>query len=171
MFISVGIFFNHESFLRPKSFLSKKITHNLVKFYYKNQSFKIGNMNAKRDWSDAEDIVKGAYLSMQKAKSDNYIFASGKLHTVRDFIKTACNIIGIKTYFKGKGLNEKCYCAKTKKLIAECDIKHYRLKENKYNIGNSMKAKKILGWNTKITFKSMIKNMIKYDILNLKKKK
>jgi GDPmannose 4,6-dehydratase len=163
--ICTGIFFNHESYLRSKTFVSRKITYNLVRFYFNNnKSFKIGNMNAKIDWTAAEDIVNGIFLSMQLSNSDNYIFASGKYYSVRDFIKVASKLLGINVYFKNSGVNEKCFCNKKNKLITQSDIKYYRHDYGGINLGNSNKAKRILGWRPKISFRSMIKNMLDYEI-------
>jgi GDPmannose 4,6-dehydratase len=169
LYISTGIFFNHESYLRPTTFISRKITYNLAKFYFNNRkSFKIGNMNAKKDWTAAEDIVNGIFLSMQLANSYNYIFSSGKHHSVKDFIKVASRHLGIDVYFKNSGVNEKCFCSKTNKLITQSDIKYYRFNNTGVNIGNSTKAKKILHWEPKISFAKMIINMLDYDIKKMK---
>jgi GDPmannose 4,6-dehydratase len=170
LYICTGIFFNHESYLRSVSFISRKITHNLAKFYFDNsKSFKIGNMNAKIDWTAAEDVVNGIFLSMQLANSDNYIFSSGNYHSVKDFMKVASKQLGINLYFKNSGVNEKCFCYKTNKLIAQADIKYYRFNDAGVNIGNSTKAKKILHWQPKVTFAKMIKNMLNYDMKKIKK--
>lgn len=171
MFISTGIFFNHESSLRSMNFVSKKIVFNFVKYLSTKTPFQIGNMNSKRDWSAAEDVVEGIYLSTNHKHSDNYVFASGKTHSIKDFILQVAKKINLEVYFKGKGINTKCLCKKTNKLIIETSSKYFRNDDLKCHIGNISKAKKILKWRPKKSFKKMVYDMVTFEIKNSNKNK
>jgi GDPmannose 4,6-dehydratase len=165
MFISVGILFNHESNLRAKYFISRKITYHLARIQStKGEPFSIGNLDSMRDWSAAKDIVDGIFLSLQAKESDNYIFASGKCHSVRELLKLAAKKAGFSPVFEGSGLEEKCFCSKNNILIAYTHFKHYRVLETRPHAGNSDKARKALNWTPNISFEDLITSMVQYDI-------
>jgi GDPmannose 4,6-dehydratase len=165
MYISVGILFNHESNLRSKYFISRKITYHLARIQAtKGGPFSIGNLDSMRDWSAAKDIVNGIFLSLQAAESDNYIFASGECRSVRELLKLAAQQAGFSPVFEGSGLEEKCFCSKNNLLIAYTHFKHYRVLETRPHAGNSDKAKKALNWIPNTSFEDLIASMVDYDI-------
>ena len=145
-----GILYNHESPRRNESFVSRKITKNLSLIIKgKVKKISLGNINSKRDWGHAKDYVYAMWKMMQLKKPQDFVIGSGKIHTVKDFIKLA---------FKQVNLNYKKYIKVDRKLFRPND--KVILKAN-YN-----KAKKILKWRPTITFKSLVKEMVEYDLKN-----
>ena len=145
-----GILYNHESPRRNENFVSRKITKNLSLILKgKIKKISLGNINSKRDWGHAKDYVYAMWKMMQLKKPQDFVIGSGKIHTVKDFIKLA---------FKQVNLNYKKYIKVDRKLFRPND--KVILKAN-YN-----KAKKILKWRPTITFKSLVKEMVEYDLKN-----
>jgi len=165
MFASTGILFNHEGPSRGETFVSRKITMGIAKILAKQQKFiYLGNLDAYRDWGDARDYVIAMWKILQHKKSDDFVIATNKSYSVREFVKVAFSIVGIKIKWKGKGLKEVGYDPKTKKIYIKIDKKYFRPLEVDYLKGNYNKAKKILKWKPQIKFQEMIKDMIEKDI-------
>jgi GDPmannose 4,6-dehydratase len=158
-----GILYNHESIMRPPNFVSKKIVNAVDKIIKGQQEFlTVGNIDVYRDWSHAEDIVYGMYLSLQAAIATDYIFASGEKHTVREFIEKAFLQKGIKIIWQGKGLDEVGIDDLSKKVLVKIDPIYFRESEKTRKndfCGNYLKALTILGWNKKYSFTDVIKKM------------
>ena len=160
-----GILFNHESPLRGKEFVTKKIISDLAKV--KNgslTSLKLGNIYSKRDWGYAKDYVEVMWKMLQQKKPEDFVISSGKTHTVKSFINKSAKHFGYNLIWKGKGLNEKAYDKKSNKLIVSIDKKFFRPTEVDYLYGDSTKAKQILKWFPKTNLDQLIKIMCDYEI-------
>ena len=170
-FFCSGILFNHESFLRGIEFVTKKIVNGIVNIYYNNgPTLKLGNLDSYRDWGHAEDYVKAMYLIMNAKSPDDYVVASGKTYSIRDFIKQVCKLMDIKIKFQGKGVNEVCIDEKNKKKIITVDKKYFRINELYRLKGNPKKIKENLKWNPKFDFNSLVEDMVKREIDNINSK-
>ena len=164
-----GILFNHESEKRGGTFVTKKITRAVADYYLgKNNILSLGNLDARRDWGSAKDYVKSMWMMLQKKKPGDYVIASGKSRSVREFVKEAFNCIGVKIIWKGKYLNEIGIDAKTKKKIIKIDKYYFRPTEVHELKGDASKARRELGWKPEISFKKLVKDMVEYDIKNSK---
>lgn len=154
MFICNGILFNHESPERGENFVSRKISLGVasIKLGFKKKLI-LGNLNAKRDWGYAEDYVKGMYAMMQHKQPDDFVLATGKTYSVKDFCKLA---------FQEVNLDWKKY--------VEVDKKFFRPSEVDYLIGDPSKAKKILKWEHKLKFSDLVKLMVHSDLKKLQNK-
>lgn len=163
IFACNGILFNHESPVRGETFVTKKIISGLVEIY-KNKKSKIylGNLYSKRDWGHAEDYVEAMWLIMQNNKPDDFVIATGKQYTIKQFINNVAKQLNMKIFWKGKGLNEKCYY--NDHVIIEVSQRYFRPKEVDSLKGDFMKAKKILNWKPKYDLKSLIHNMIEEEL-------
>ena len=165
-----GILFNHESPLRGETFVTRKITIGLSKIKLGLQTNLIlGNLNAKRDWGHAADYAEAMWKMMQLKKPDDFVIATGKQYSVREFVNIAAKNLGINIKWVGKGINEKGVDKKTGKIIVKVGKKYFRPTEVDSLLGNPNKAKKILKWKPKITFNQMVKEMIENDYNEQKK--
>ena len=172
IFASSGILFNHESPRRGETFVTRKITMFLAKRTLGfNETLKLGNIHAKRDWGHAKDYVEMQWKIMQQKKPDDYVISTDKTYSVKQFVNTACKILNIKNKWIGKGLNEKCFEIKNnkKKLMIKIDKKYLRPLDINYLRGDSSKAKKLLKFKPKYNFYSLVKEMLEEDIKNQKK--
>jgi len=176
MYTCNGILFNHESARRGETFVTRKITLAAAKIANGLQDILyIGNLDAKRDWGHAKDYVYGMWLMMQQTSPDDYVLATGKTTTVREFITKTFLFLGIEIEFKGSGDNEygvvsdckKNYKIEIGKKIVEVDPKYYRPAEVDLLVGDSQKAYKKLGWKHKITLDKLIEEMIENDLNNI----
>ena len=153
LFSCSGILFNHESIRRGENFVTRKITKSLALILRKKiNKIKLGNLNSKRDWGHAKDYVLAMWKMLQLNKPRDFVIGTGKIHTVRDFLKIA---------FKHVNLDYRKYVITDKKLIRKND--KFILKAN-YNL-----AKKILKWSPKINFKEIVHEMVDFDCKNLEK--
>ena len=170
MFVCNGILFNHESPLRGETFVTRKISIGLsrIKLGLQKKLY-LGNLNSKRDWGHAEDYVVAMWKMLQQKKPDDFVIATGKQYSVKDFINTAAKELDIKIKWTGKGSNEKGIDSKTNKVIIEIDKKYFRPTEVDALKGNYNKAKKILKWSPKINFKELVKEMVTSDLKEQKK--
>lgn len=164
-----GWLFNHEGSRRGLDFVTRKISHsiaNLRKAIDSNSGLlpvlKLGNIEAKRDWSDAEDFMEGVWLMMNQGSPKNYILASGEMHTVREFLNLCLEYAGIDFISRGEGINEQ-YFTPEGKLIFEVDPKFYRPAEVHKLCGDPTMAESHLGWKRKTDFKKLVEKMYKND--------
>lgn len=165
IFACNGILFNHESPRRGEDFVTRKITTAIAKIMAgKQEKISLGNLNAKRDWGFAGDYVEGMWKILQNDKADDFVLATGETHTVREFVETAFNEVGIKIEWRGVGVDEKGYCSKTGKLLVDVNPKFFRPAEVDLLLGNPAKAEKILGWKRKISFENLVKMMVESDM-------
>ena len=166
---SNGILFNHESPRRGETFVSRKITMAAAAIKKEKQKvLKLGNLDAKRDWGHAKDYVVLMWKILQNKKPGDYIAATGKTHSVRDFAEIAFKNVGIDLIWKGKGIKEKGICKSSKRTIIEIDKKYFRPSEVDILIGDFSKAKKELKWSPTISFDSLVKEMVEHDLKRLK---
>lgn len=167
MFACNGILFNHESPRRGTDFVTRKITTSIAKIMNGTQEkISLGNLNAKRDWGFAGDYVEGMWLMLQQDKPDDFVLATGETHTVREFVEAAFSEVDTKIEWRGTGVDEKGYCAKTGKLLVDVNTKYFRPAEVDLLLGDPSKAEKILGWKRKISFKELVKIMVESDLKN-----
>ena len=164
MFASTGILFNHEGLLEA-TFVSRKITIGIAN--YLNNRIKhiyLGNLDSYRDWGDARDYVEAMWKILQQKKPDDFVIATGKSYSVRKFVEVAFSFVGIKIIWRGKGFKEIGVDKKTNKTIIKIDKKYFRPQEVDHLKGDYSKAKKILKWSPKISFKKMVKDMVESDL-------
>ncbi|MFM7728779.1 MAG: GDP-mannose 4,6-dehydratase [Flavobacteriales bacterium] len=165
MFACNGILFNHESPLRGETFVTRKITRAAAKMSLGLQEkLYLGNVNAQRDWGHARDYVEGMWMMMQQDEPDDYVLATGETHSVKHFCNLAFAHIGINLEWKGEGVEEKAFDAKTGKALIEIDPKYFRPTEVDLLIGNPAKAYAKLGWKHKHTLEQLVTDMVKADV-------
>ncbi len=165
IFASNGILFNHESSRRGETFVTKKIVSALFKIKNnKQKKLFLGNIYAKRDWGHAKDYCEAMWKILQYKKPDDFVIATGKQYSIKEFIEIVSSQLGMKIVWKGKGINEKGYW-KNKKII-ECDRKYFRPLDVENLIGDASKAKRLLKWKPKIDIKNLVKEMINSEIKN-----
>ncbi|MDB3888769.1 GDP-mannose 4,6-dehydratase [Candidatus Pelagibacter sp.] len=168
IFACNGILFNHESPVRGETFVTKKIVSALCKIKFgKQKKLYLGNLDAKRDWGHAKDYVVAMWKILQKNKPSDYVIATGKQYTVRQFINLTLNYLDIKFNWKGKGINSKCFDANGKCFI-ECDKEYYRPLEVDTLLGDAKKARKELNWKPKNDIKFLIKDMVDSELKKFK---
>ena len=160
-----GILFNHESPVRGETFVTQKIIKGLVNIKKGTQKkLYLGNIYAKRDWGHAQDYVYAMWLMLQQKKPNDYVIATGKQYTVKDFINITSKKLLLPIVWKGSGINEKAYLGK--QPIIEIDPKYFRPSEVDSLRGNAVKAKKDLKWRSKISLSFLIDDMIKKENVN-----
>jgi GDPmannose 4,6-dehydratase len=165
IFACSGILFNHESPLRGTEFITRKVSLAVARIKYgKQDKLVVGNLDAKRDWGYAPEYVYGMYLMLQNDKPEDFVLATGEAHSVREFIEEAFRVAGFEIYWEGKGLEEKGRDAKTGKVLVEVSPEFYRPAEVDVLVGDYSKAKKILGWEPKTTFKELVRIMVEEDL-------
>ena len=165
MFACNGILFNHESPRRGVDFVTRKITIAVAKIMAgKQDKLSLGNMDAKRDWGFAKDYVEGQWLILQQEKPDDFVLATGETHTVREFVEAAFEEVGVNIVWKGAGVEEKGYCAKTGKLLVDVNPKYFRPAEVDLLLGDPSKAQHLLGWQRKVSFRELVKIMVEADL-------
>ena len=163
-----GILFNHESPRRGENFVTRKITMAMARIKLGMQKkLYLGNLDAKRDWGHAKDYVKMQWLMLQQDEPEEYVIATGEQYSVREFVNLSANELGINLLWKGSGVNEKGY-DQDGNVIVEVDPRYFRPTEVETLLGDSSKAKTKLGWTPEISFKEMVSEMVKYDLLKAK---
>ncbi len=171
IFASNGILFNHESPRRGETFVTRKITLAAARIKCGLQKkLYLGNLNAKRDWGHAKDYVECMWLILQNDKPDDFVIATGEMHTVREFCDLAFKEVGIELKWEGEGINEKGIDIDSGRVLIEVDPKYFRPTEVDQLLGNPNKAVKELGWNpTQTPFEILIKEMVQEDLKLVKK--
>jgi GDPmannose 4,6-dehydratase len=162
---SNGILFNHESPLRGETFVTRKITQAVAAIQAGRQSkLYLGNLDAQRDWGHARDYIEGMWLMLQQPTPGDYILSTGETRTVRSFVERAFQEVGRIIKWAGAGQNEKGLDTNSGEILIEVDPKYYRPNEVDILQGDSSKARIQLGWNPKITFDELVREMVEYDI-------
>ena len=165
LFASNGILFNHESPRRGPTFVTKKIVQGLVRIKNGIQNkLTLGNLYAVRDWGHAKDYAYSMWKILQYKKPDDWVIATNKENTVKNFVNITAKKIGLNISWKGKGLNEKAIDKDTGKVIVNIDKKHFRPSEVDYLKGNYSKARKYLKWKPSISTNQLIDDMINYEM-------
>ena len=165
IFGSSGILFNHESPLRGREFVTRKITDNIAKIKLGKQNvLELGNLDAKRDWGYAKDYVEGMWRMLQADKPDTFVLATNRTETVRDFVTMACNAADISIVWEGKNEQERGIDSATGKTIVAINPKFYRPAEVELLIGNPEKAKRELGWEPTTPLEELCRMMVEADL-------
>lgn len=160
---SSGILFNHESPRRGETFVTRKITRGLSRISTGEQDILyLGNLNAKRDWGHAKDFVEAMWLMLQQDEPDDYVIATGKQYSVKEFIEAAAPYFGMRIEWMGEGLEEVGFDWNTKKPVIKVDPKYFRPAEVETLLGDPTKAKEKLGWEPKISFEQLVEDMCIY---------
>ena len=163
IFACNGILFNHESPARGETFVTRKITRALARIKLGLQKkLYLGNLNSMRDWGHAKDFVEAQWLMLQQKKPDDFVIATGKQYSVREFVSKAAEELDIKIKWKGKGKNE--VGIHNGKIIVKVDPRYFRPAEVGTLLGNFKKAKSKLGWKPKITFNKLVSEMVREDL-------
>jgi GDPmannose 4,6-dehydratase len=171
IFACNGILFNHESPVRGETFVTRKIVMGLCKIYLKLQEkLYLGNLDAKRDWGHAKDYVEGMWKILQQKKPEDYVLATGKQYSVKQFASLVLRELEIKFKWVGKYNKQKCIDHRGKTII-ECDQSYYRPLEVDTLLGNAKKARNKLKWKPKTSLSDLVKEMVKIELKNLNVKK
>jgi GDPmannose 4,6-dehydratase len=166
MFNCSGILFNHESPRRGLEFVTRKITNGVARIARGSEDkLVLGNLSAKRDWGYAGDYVNAMWLMLQQDQPDDYLIATGEVHTVREFVDNAFKAAGIDDVeWVGEGLEERGVNKKTGEIVIGVSEEFYRPAEVDFLVGNSEKARKVLGWAPTVNFEKLVEIMVKNDL-------
>lgn len=165
IFACNGILFNHESPLRGEDFVTRKISKTVAKVYKgENEILYLGNLEARRDWGYAKDYVQAMWLMLQKDTPDDYVIATGKTHSVRNFVELAYKEIGIYIVWRGTGVNEEGFDKNTGALLVKVDSLYFRPIDIDETVGDAKKAKEVLHWEPSTSFQELVKIMVQEDI-------
>ena len=171
MFCCSGILFNHESERRGETFVTRKITLAAARIAQgKQDKLYLGNLSSLRDWGYAKDYVECMWLILQHETPEDFVIATGEMHTVREFCTLAFQNLGVELKWEGSGVDEKGIDAATGNVLVEVDPKYFRPCEVEQLLGDPTKAKTLLGWNpTKTTFPELVRIMVEHDMKFVKK--
>ncbi|MDH3520258.1 MAG: GDP-mannose 4,6-dehydratase [Myxococcales bacterium] len=165
MHASNGILFNHESPRRGENFVTRKITLGLARIKSGRQSkISMGNLDALRDWGYAADYVEAMWLVLQQDEPDDYVIATGEMHSVREFIERAARIAGFDLQWEGAGVGEIGRDARSGAVIVDVDPRYYRPAEVEQLMGDATKARKKLGWQPRVGFEELVELMMEADL-------
>ncbi|MES2962704.1 MAG: GDP-mannose 4,6-dehydratase [Bdellovibrionota bacterium] len=171
IFACNGILFNHESPLRGETFVTRKITRAVAAIKMGQQeNLLLGNLDAKRDWGYAPDYVEAMWRMLQAKQPDDYVVATGETHSVREFVEDAFSHVDIEIDWQGEAGSQKEIGVdrKTKKTLVKIDPQYYRPTEVELLIGDAKKARDVLKWEPKVTYKKLVEIMVKADLAQLK---
>jgi GDPmannose 4,6-dehydratase len=165
MFACNGTLFNHESPIRGETFVTRKITMAAARIKYGLQEkLYLGNLDAKRDWGFAGDYVKAMWLMLQQDEPEDFVIATGEMHSVREFVELAFREVGIDIVWQGESVDEVGLDRETGNVLVAIDSRYYRPTEVEVLIGDPSKAREKLGWNSNVGFEELVKMMVKGDI-------
>ncbi len=167
---SNGILFNHESPMRGETFVTRKISRAVAAIELGLQKkLYIGNLDAKRDWGHARDYVEGMWRILQQDEPDDYVLATGEMHSVREFIELAFRCVGREIVWKGKGVDEVGVDKRSGAELIRIDPKYFRPTEVDLLLGDPSKAMSKLGWQHQTSFTDLVKEMVETDLVAVKK--
>lgn len=178
MFACNGILFNHESPRRGETFVTRKITRGLANIHLGfDNCLYLGNLDAKRDWGHAKDYVEAQWLMLQHDKPEDFVIATGKQHSVRQFVECAAKKLGLTLKWQGSGLDEVAVIAsidttcakKVGDVIIRIDPRYFRPAEVETLLGDATKAKKVLAWAPEISFNALVDEMVEHDLQQAKR--
>ena len=170
LFACNGILFNHESPLRGETFVSRKITRALTRISVGLQdSLHLGNLDSRRDWGHARDYVRAQWLMLQQESPEDFVIATGKQVSVRDFVVLAGARLGMKITWKGSGVDEVGIDSKTGHTLVRIDSRYFRPTEVESLLGDPTKARQKLGWSAEVTFEELVTEMIEADLEEAKR--
>lgn len=166
----VGILFNHEGVLRGRNFVTRKISYNLAKMKQGDgETFELGSFDAARDWGSADDYTKAMMALLEVGEADDYVFATGKLTSVRDFLSFSASVAGFEPVFDGTGIDERCIDKKTGKEIARVSERYFRAFDTSARMGDSTKLKECINWRGSRSVEKIATEMVLTDIDRVKK--
>lgn len=165
-----GILFNHESPIRGETFVTRKITRAVARISLGLQKkLYLGNINSQRDWGFAGDYVEAMWLMLQQDEPEDFVIATGEVHSVKEFVEIAFKEVGIDITWQGEGIDEKGIDANNGAVLVEVDPRYFRPTEVEFLLGDPTKAKTKLGWQPKTSFMQLVKMMIREDVQHAKK--
>jgi GDPmannose 4,6-dehydratase len=165
IFACNGILFNHESERRAGNFVTRKITRAVAHITQGGSDILyLGNLDAQRDWGYARDYVEAMWLMLQQPQPDDFVIATGEAHTVREFVEKSFACVGTSIVWAGSGVNEVGKDKQTSKVLVKIDPRYFRLAEVDFLCGDASKAHKMLGWQPKTSFDSLVQLMVKHDL-------
>ncbi|HVE89256.1 MAG TPA: GDP-mannose 4,6-dehydratase [Burkholderiaceae bacterium] len=165
IFAASGLLFNHESPLRGREFVTRKITDGVAKINLgKLECLELGNLDAKRDWGYAKEYVEGMHLMLQASEPETFVLATGRTETVRHFVTLAFEAVGTRIDWRGSGVEEAGTVSGTEKVVVRIDPRFYRPAEVDLLIGDSSKARSALGWVPKTSLESLCGMMVEADL-------
>ena len=165
MHASNGILFNHEGPTRGETFVTRKISRAVAAIHSGfQQTLYMGNIDSLRDWGDARDYVRGMHLILQQDRPDDYVLATGEMHSVREFIERAFAEVGRTIVWRGKGVDEQGVDDKSGEILVRIDPRYFRPTEVDLLLGDPSKARKVLGWKHEITFPDLVREMVASDL-------
>ena len=164
MFAACGILFNHESPLRGKNFVTRKITDAVARIKQGKQShIELGNLDAKRDWGYADDYIKGMHAMLQHNEPDNFVLATGRTESVRSFVELAFRFADIDIAWQGSGIDETAIDTKSGQTVVRINPAFYRPAEVELLLGDPTRARNTLGWEPTTSLESIAEMMVKAD--------
>ena len=166
IFACTGILFNHESERRGAEFVTRKITLGLNKWCDTNIPIELGNLDAKRDWGHAADYVEAMWLMLQQPNAEDFVIGTGETHSIREFIELACDEMGVRIQWSGKGEDE-IGALDSGEVVFKVNPAFYRPAEVDVLIANCSKARALLNWVPKTSFKDLVKRMVTHDVNGL----
>jgi GDPmannose 4,6-dehydratase len=170
LFACSGILFNHESPRRGETFVTRKITRGLARYVLGiDNTIYLGNLYAKRDWGHAKDYVRAMWLMMQQEVPRDYVIATGKQYSVKDFVNRALEHMSIPAEWQGSGVEEKCIDTRNGNTVVAVDPRYFRPSEVDSLLGDASAAMEILGWKPEIDFSELVEEMCESDMKNEKK--
>ena len=162
---SNGILFNHESPIRGETFVTRKITRAVAAIHLGVQkTLYIGNLDARRDWGHARDYVEGMWRIVQQPEGDDFVLATGEAHSVREFVEVAFSKVGRKIEWRGKGVDEIGIDTATGETLVKIDSRYFRPTEVDLLLGDPSKARRVLGWQHKVSFPELVSEMMESDL-------
>jgi GDPmannose 4,6-dehydratase len=165
MHASNGILFNHESPVRGETFVTRKITRAVAAITLgRQQALYLGNLDAQRDWGHARDYVEGMWLMLQQPEPDDYVLATGQMHSVRSFVVRAFAEVGREIAWQGAGVDEQGIDARTGQVLVRIDPRYFRRAEVDQLLGDATKARTRLGWRPRVGFDELVREMVAADL-------
>jgi GDPmannose 4,6-dehydratase len=162
-----GLLFNHESPRRGETFVTKKITKAVARISQgKQKLLLLGNLDAKRDWGHARDYVEAQWLMLQQDKPKDYVIATGETYSVRHFVEEAFKVVGVDIVWEGEGINEIGVSSDTNEMLVKISADYFRPAEVEILHGDPSLAEKELGWERKVSFSELVREMVTYDLNN-----
>ena len=165
MFAVNGILFNHESPIRGETFVTRKITRAVANIHLgREECLYLGNLDVKRDWGHARDYAEGMWRILQHATPEDFVLATGKTTSVRQFVELAFSNVGIEIAWRGSGVEETGHDRKSGRRVVAIDPRYFRPTEVELLLGDASKAKRLLGWEPKVAFPDLVREMVAADL-------
>jgi GDPmannose 4,6-dehydratase len=166
---SNGILFNHEGPTRGETFVTRKITRAVAAIHLgRQEKLYLGNLDAKRDWGHARDYAEGMWMIVQQPQADDYVLATGESHSVREFVERAFARVGRRIEWRGEGSDEVGVEAGSDRVLVEIDPRYFRPTEVDQLLGDPTKARQKLGWSHRVSFHTLVDEMVDSDVANLR---